>query len=90
MSKVNWNGPTSTYATTAVTTTGNIITSGSQNIAIGYSSGSYTVDLNEALVEYIDFAFQIMGIDLNYEDFKKMSESERKSFLRDIKINKIL
>jgi len=90
MSKVNWNGPTSTYATTAVTTTGNIITSGSQNIAIGYSSGSYTVDLNKALVEYIDFAFQIMGIDLNYEDFKKMSESERKSFLRDIKINKIL
>lgn len=89
MSKVNWNGP-STYATTAVTTTGNIITSGSQNIAIGYSSGSYTVDLNKALVEYIDFAFQIMGIDLNYEDFKKMSESERKSFLRDIKINKIL
>lgn len=90
MSKVNWNGPTSTYDTTAVTTTGNIITSGSQNIAIGYSSGSYTVDLNKALVEYIDFAFQIMGIDLNYEDFKKMSESERKSFLRDIKINKIL
>lgn len=97
MSKVNWNGPTSTYATTAVTTTGNIITSGSQNIAIGsqniaigYSSGSYTVDLNKALVEYIDFAFQIMGIDLNYEDFKKMSEPERKSFLRDIKINKIL
>lgn len=90
MSKVNLNGLTNTFASTAVTTTGNIITSGSQNISIGYSSGSYTVDLNSSLVEYIDFAFQIMGIDLNYEDFKKMSDSERKAFLRDIKINKIL
>lgn len=78
----SWNG-------TGITNT-NVTIAGSQNIAIGYSSGSYTVDLNKALVEYIDFAFQIMGIDLNYEDFKKMSESERKSFLRDIKINKIL
>lgn len=99
MSKVNWGGPTSTYAGTSTIVPGSVITSGSQNISIGYSSGgytvdlnngSYTVDLNNALVEYIDFAFEVMGIDLNYEDFKRMSADEKKAFLRDIKINKIL
>lgn len=88
MSKVNWGGTTNTYASTIVP--GSVITSGSQNISIGYSAGSYTVDLNSSLVEYIDFAFEVMGIDLNYEDFKKMSADEKKAFLRDIKINKIL
>ena len=90
MSKVNWGGPTNTYASTGTIVPGSVITSGSQNISIGYSSGSYTVDLNNALVEYIDFAFEVMGIDLNYEDFKRMSPDEKKAFLRDIKINKIL
>lgn len=81
----NWNGITSNgYVSN------NTVIAGSSNIAIGYSSGSYVVDINRDLIEYIDFAFQIMDIDLNYEDFKKMSESERKSFLRDIKINKII
>jgi len=88
MSKLNWGGPINTYASTIVP--GSVITSGSQNISIGYSSGSYTVDLNSSLVEYIDFAFQLMGVDLTYEDFKKMSADEKKAFLRDIKINKIL
>ena len=68
----------------------NTTITGSQNIAIGYSSGTYTVDVREELVEYIDFSFQVMGIDLNYQDFKKMSSDEKKAFLRDIKINKIL
>ena len=90
MSKVNWGGPTSTYAGTSTIVPGSVITSGSQNISIGYSSGGYTVDLNKTLVEYIDFAFEVMGIDLNYEDFKRMSPDEKKAFLRDIKINKIL
>jgi hypothetical protein len=78
----SWNG-------TGITNT-NVTIAGSQNIAIGYSGTSYTIDLKEELVEYIDFAFQVMGIDLSYEDFKKMSDDEKKAFLRDIKINKIL
>jgi hypothetical protein len=79
----NWNGISNTYVSS------NTIV-GSSNIAIGYSSGTYTIDLKEELVEYIDFAFQVIGIDLNYQDFKKMSADEKKAFLRDIKINKIL
>jgi predicted phosphoribosyltransferase len=41
-------------------------------------------------VQYIDFAFEVMGIDLSYEEFKRMSQDEKKAFLRDIKLNKIL
>jgi hypothetical protein len=85
MSNLNWNGITSNgYVSN------NTVITGSSNIAIGYSSGSYVVDINRDLIEYIDFAFGVMGIDLTYEDFKKMSPDEKKSFLRDIKINKII
>jgi hypothetical protein len=64
---------------------------GGQNISVGYTNtGTYVVDINKDLIEYIDFAFQVIGIDLNYQDFKKMSADEKKAFLRDIKINKIL
>jgi hypothetical protein len=81
----NWNGITSNgYVSN------NTFIAGNSNISIGYSSGSYVVDINRDLIEYIDFAFGVMGIDLTYEDFKKMSQDEKKSFLRDIKLNKIL
>ena len=68
----------------------NTIVAGSSNMTIGYNSGSYVVDINKDLVEYIDFDFQLMGIDLTYQDFKRMSPDEKRAFLRDIKINKIL
>lgn len=51
---------------------------------------SITLELEENIVEYIDFAFKIMGVKISYSQFKEMSESERKSFLRDLKINKIM
>ena len=64
---------------------------GGQNISVGYTNaGTCVVDINKDLIEYIDFAFQVMGIDLTYQDFKKMSSDEKKTFLRDIKINKLL
>jgi hypothetical protein len=45
---------------------------------------------SEKLIEYIDFAFKIMGIEISYSQFQKMNEFEKKSFLRDLKINKII
>jgi hypothetical protein len=68
---------------------GNIITTqtGSLNIR------SYEIEMKDDFKEitsYIDFAFQIMGIDLTYQDFKNMSDDDKKTFLRDIKINKLL
>ena len=67
---------------------------GGQNTSVGYdlisSTTTYVVDINKDLIEYIEFAFQIMGIDLTCEDFKRMSSDQKISLLRDIKINKIL
>lgn len=55
------------------------------------TSGSYHLDIEEnSITEYIDFIAEILGIDINYEKFKKMSVSEKKSLIRDIKINKII
>ena len=76
--------------TSNVYVSNNTIVAGSSNMTIGYNSGSYVVDINKDLVEYIDFDFQLMGIDLTYQDFKRMSPDEKRAFLRDIKINKIL
>lgn len=57
----------------------------------GGSTVNYqTSEVDDPVVEYIDFAFQVMGIDLNFEDFKNMSLEERKALLREIKINKIV
>lgn len=64
---------------------------GYSNTIAGY--GSYYNDVTSELVnlvEYTDFVFKIMGIDMSFDKFKEMSELERKSFLRDIKINKII
>lgn len=65
--------------------------SSNQNIAIGYQAGYNTViDTSIEIINYMDFAFKIIGIDMDFEKFKNMTEGERKSFLRDIKINKLL
>ena len=42
------------------------------------------------LVEYIDLLYHLLGIDINYWDWKKMTISEKISFARDLKIKKLL
>jgi hypothetical protein len=46
-------------------------------------------DLN-IFKEYFDFIVEILGIDITFDEFKVMSDSEKKSFIRDLKIKKIL
>ena len=45
---------------------------------------------NDTMVEFVEFALEIMGIDLKYHDFKEMSTQERVAFIRDLKIDRIL
>jgi hypothetical protein len=72
------------------------INSGNNNYTItttscGTTTTSGYIDFQgDSMTEYIDFIAEILGIDINYEKFKKMSDCEKKSFLRDIKINNIL
>lgn len=46
--------------------------------------------IDKSLVDYVDLMFSIMNIDITYERFQQMSDGERKQFIRDIKINKII
>ncbi len=46
--------------------------------------------IDSSLVDYVDLMFNLMGIDIDYRRFQSMSDSDRKQFIRDLKINKII
>ena len=60
--------------------------SGCNNTSIGYS----WVDQNDKIKDFIEFGLQLMGIDLTFEEFEKMTELEKKTFMRDYKLDKLL
>lgn len=41
-------------------------------------------------IEFIEFALELMGVDLKYSDFENMSDSDKIAMIRDMKINKII
>ena len=45
---------------------------------------------DDKMIDFIEFALEIMGIDLKYHDFKEMSTQERVAFIRDLKIDRLL
>ena len=51
---------------------------------------SYDLAHLEGLMSYADFIFEMLGIDMSYDKFITLSPDEKKSLLRDIKINKII
>lgn len=58
------------------------------------SSGSWlynspTIE-QEKLILYIDLMAQLLGINMNFEKFSKMTSEEIKSFTRDLKLKKII
>lgn len=59
---------------------------GSNNMAIGYSY----VDPFQNSKDFIEFGLQLMGIDLTYDKFIEMNELERKTFIRDYRLEKLL
>lgn len=42
------------------------------------------------IIDYLELLMQIIGVDMPFEKFKNMSNSDRKAFIRNIKINKAL
>ena len=93
-------GNTGISGTTTTTTTGNpywintplianpgqVITTGGNN-TISWSDG---ISMNSDIVEYIDIFYQLMGIDMDYNRFSIMSKEEKRSFIRDIKLQKLI
>jgi hypothetical protein len=68
------------------TSTGTLIINGNSNITSSYS----WIDTNKDIKDFVEFVLEILGIDLKYEDFIKMSDSDKKAFIRNWKLNQIL
>ncbi len=45
---------------------------------------------NSDLVQFQELILAALGIDITYEGFCKLTKEERKSLIRDIKINRVL
>lgn len=56
----------------------------------GWGTINYDFQPNVKIKEFVEFVLQIIGVDLTYEEFEKMTDDDKKKFLRNIKINKIL
>jgi len=48
------------------------------------------VFMNSDIIEYIDIFYQFMGIDMDYVRFSKMTKEEKKGFIRDLKLKKLI
>ncbi len=62
---------------------------GSYLMTDGSGSLSWTTQ-NDKMVEFVEFALEIMGVNLKYSDFEKMSSSDKIAFIRDLKIDSVL
>jgi hypothetical protein len=46
--------------------------------------------MNSDIIDYIDIFYQFMGIDMDYKRFSDMSKDEKKGFIRDLKLKKLI
>jgi len=65
-----------------------IVTGSGINVSNG--SGTLNISMNSDLVQFQELILAALGIDVTYEQFCSMSIDERKSLIRDIKINRVL
>jgi len=76
------------YATLSGSANSTIACSGAN---IAYVNGCATwKDESADIKEFVDFALQLMGIDMDFEKFKSMTDAEKKAMIREQKINKII
>lgn len=68
---------------------GSVLMSGSTGLSL--SSGvNKVISVNSDLIEFTELLFAVLGYDITFEEFSKMTKEQRKSILRDIKINRVL
>lgn len=99
---VSLNGNTGHYWGTS--TTGSGILTGTTTTTGGYinTPGSYLttsgttinwgngITMNSDIIEYIDIFYQFMGIDMDYRRFFEMTKEEKKGFIRNLKLKKLI
>ena len=76
--------PNNTLSTLVFGTPGTYLTTDSSG------SISWSKRDDDKMIDFIEFALEIIGVDLKYSDFKEMSVHERTTFIRDLKIDSIL
>lgn len=79
----------SAFGTASSTIVGSSTISGNSVLISSGSSYAWR-DANEEISDFVEFALKIMGVELTFDEFKKMDGSERRAFIRDIKIDKII
>ena len=78
-------------ATKLSNTLGNITAGSPGSYLVTDGSGSlYWSKQDDKTIEFVEFALEIMGIDLKYSDFEKMTSADRIAFIRETKIDRVL
>ena len=85
---------------TTTTLNGTILVNGSSSLTTCTTGATLTVANGgtvwsdrshiDDVKDYIDFALELMGIDLDFQKFSKMTTDEKKAMIREMKINKII
>lgn len=77
-----------THLNTGITST----TVDNSNIVYSSGSGSWdnSISLSSDLTDFFELVLAALGYDITFEDFKKMSSSERNQLIRDIKLKTII
>lgn len=62
------------------------------NVTVSNGTGiNWEIDTRDKqTIDFIEFVLKIIGVDLTFDDFKNLTEEEKQSLLRDIKIEKII
>ena len=66
---------------------------GNQNLIYTSSGSSWSdvsLSINSDLTDFFELVLAALGYDITFEDFKKMSLSERNQLIRDIKLKTII
>jgi hypothetical protein len=80
-----------------ITVSGTSVTTANTGTITMATTGTYLnstawgpVTLNKDLTDFCELVLSALGHDATYDDFCKMSSSERRALLRDIKIKRVL
>jgi hypothetical protein len=66
---------------------------GNQNIVYSNTGSSWSdvsLSLNSDMTDFFELVLAALGYDITFENFKKMSSSERNQLIRDIKLKTII
>jgi hypothetical protein len=86
------NNLNNTGNTSTITLPTGSYTTLTNNSTISYVNGGSWADRSHVddVKDYIDFVLELLDIDLDFDRFVRMSASDKKALIREIKLNKII